>query len=143
MTINIKACDFIAHFEGFSPTVYQCPGGFQTIGYGHRIKRGEDIPAHLSQLEGLALLHQDILFIKRSVDRLIHIDLSPGQEVALLSFTFNLGPAALQRSTLRLKVNREEHEAVPHELMKWIWSRGKRLPGLVRRRTAEGALYRY
>ncbi|MFM5394388.1 lysozyme [Aeromonas veronii] len=60
---------------------------------------------------------------------------------ALVSFTFNLGAGALQRSTLRLKANRGEHESVPAELMKWAWAAGKKLPGLVRRRQAEGACY--
>lgn len=52
---------------------------------------------------------------------------------ALVSFAFNLGAVALQRSTLRRKTNRGEHESVPAELMKWVWAAGKRLPGLVRR----------
>ncbi|WP_220473985.1 lysozyme [Klebsiella pneumoniae] len=60
---------------------------------------------------------------------------------ALVSFTFNLGAGALQRSTLRRKVNRGEHQAVPADLMKWVWAAGKRLPGLIRRRQAEGDAY--
>jgi lysozyme len=39
----------------------------------------------------------------------------------LVPFEFNLGAGALQRSTLRRKVNREEHAMVPAEFMKWIW----------------------
>jgi lysozyme len=42
-----------------------------------------------------------------------------------VSFTFNLGAGALQRSTLRRKVNREEHADVPAELSKWVWAGGK------------------
>ena len=73
--------------------------------------------------------------------RLISVPLTVGQFDALVSFTFNLGAGALQRSTLRRKVNLGEHESVPAELMKWVWAAGKRLPGLVRRRQAEGAAY--
>lgn len=47
----------------------------------------------------------------------------------------------LQRSTLRRKVNREEHALVPAELMKWIWAGGRNLKGLVRRREAAARLY--
>ncbi|WP_428833115.1 glycoside hydrolase family protein [Metapseudomonas otitidis] len=54
---------------------------------------------------------------------------------------FNLGPRALQSSTLRRKVNRGEHESVHAELLKWVWAAGKKLPELVRRRQAEGACY--
>jgi hypothetical protein len=39
------------------------------------------------------------------------------------------------------QVNRGEHERVPAELMKWVWTAGKKLPGLVRRRQAEGKVY--
>lgn len=38
-------------------------------------------------------------------------------------------------------MNLGEHESVPAELMKWVWAAGKRLPGLVRRRQAEGVAY--
>jgi lysozyme len=58
-----------------------------------------------------------------------------------VSFTFNLGAGALQRSTLRRKVNREEHADVPAELSKWVWAGGKKLKGLVRRRSAESHFY--
>ena len=60
---------------------------------------------------------------------------------ALVSFAFNLGAGALQRSTLRRKVNREEHAAVPAEFRRWIWAGGRRLNGLVWRREAEAVLY--
>ena len=45
------------------------------------------------------------------------------------------------RSTLRRKVNREEHELVPAELVTWVWAGGRKLRGLVRRHEAEAQLY--
>ena len=73
--------------------------------------------------------------------RLIRVPLEDGQFDALSSFAFNLGGGALQRSTLRRKVNREEHDAVPDEFRRWVWAGGRKLKGLVRRRAAEAALY--
>ncbi len=55
--------------------------------------------------------------------------------------TFNLGAGALQRSTLRRTVNREEHDAVPAEFGRWVWAGGRKLKGLIRRREAEAVLY--
>ncbi len=78
---------------------------------------------------------------KRSVLRLITVPLTNSQFDALVSFTFNLGGGALQRSTLRRKVNREEHDDVPAEFLRWVWAGGKKLRGLVRRREAELLLY--
>ena len=60
---------------------------------------------------------------------------------ALGSFAFNLGAGAPWRSTLRRKVNREEHDAVPAEFRRWVWAGGRKLKGLIRRRKAEAALY--
>ena len=71
---------------------------------------------------------------ERAVLRLIKVPLTDGQFDALVSFTFNLSSGALQRSTLRRKVNREEHEEVPAEFMRWVWVGGRKLRGLVRRR---------
>jgi len=73
--------------------------------------------------------------------RLITVPLTQGQFDALVSFTFNLGAGALQRSTLRRKINREEHADVHAELMKWVWAGGRKLKGLVRSRVAEANHY--
>ena len=78
---------------------------------------------------------------ENAVFRLIRVPRTDGQFEALLSFTFNLGSGALQRSTLRRKVNREEHAGVPTEFMRWVWAGGRRLKGLIRRRAAETTLY--
>jgi lysozyme len=64
-----------------------------------------------------------------------------GQFDALVSFTYNLGGEALQRSTLRRKINREEHAEVPEQFMRWVWAGGRKLRGLVRRRAAEAKVY--
>ena len=69
------------------------------------------------------------------------MNLKQEQFDALVSFTFNVGAAALQRSTLRQKINRQEHEYVPKELMRWVYAGGNIMPGLVRRRMAELDLY--
>ena len=87
------------------------------------------------------LLRRDVESAERAVVRLIRVPLEDGQFDALGSFAFNLGAGALQRSTLRRKVNRGEHGAVPAEFRRWVFAGGRRLKGLVRRREAEAALY--
>jgi len=77
-----------------------------------------------------------------AVLRLIDVPLTDGQYDALVSFTFNLGAGALQRSTLRRKANREQHVEVPKQLMRWVWAGGRKLKGLIRRREAEALIYR-
>lgn len=132
---------WLKKFEGFSPTPYLCCGGYKTIGYGHQIQKGEVFSLPLSASQGDALLTRDILSLMPKVRGLITAPLTPKQWCALLSFSFNVGTAALQRSTLRLKVNRQEHKLVPQEFMKWIWAGGRPSKGLKERRFKEGLLY--
>lgn len=129
------------HFEGFSPTVYDCPAGYATIGYGHMLHDGESFAQGISKKAAQLLLKKDVEKAEQSVLRLIHVSLSEGQFDALVSFTYNLGAGALQRSTLRRKVNRREYQAIPRELMRWVYTGGVQLRGLVSRRRAETELW--
>ena len=133
----------IKRFEGFSPTVYFCPAGWPTIGYGHVVRDHErPLFEHGVDKEiGGELLRLDAETAEKAVLRLIRVPLTDGQFDALASFTFNLGAGALQRSTLLRKVNREEHAAVPAEFQRWVWAGGRKLRGLVRRREIEAIRY--
>jgi GH24 family phage-related lysozyme (muramidase) len=42
---------------------------------------------------------------------------------------------------LRAIVNREQHEAAPAELRRWVWAGGRKHTGLVRRRNEKAELY--
>ena len=142
-TITQNGLDLIKRFEGFSAVPYRCPGGYSTIGYGHLVQAGEVFPAHgISKAKAEELLRQDVHIAEKAVLRLIRVSLRPGQFDALVSFTFNLGSGALQRSTLRRRVNDSDHDAVPAELTRWVWAGGRKLPGLIRRRKAEIICYR-
>lgn len=141
-TISQEGLVLIQRYEGFSPHVYVCPAGYETIGYGHLVRAGEDFSGGINQAQAEALLRADVQDAQAAVLRLIDVPLTDGQYAALVSFTFNLGAGALQRSSLRRKVNRAAHGQVPRELMRWVWAGGKRLAGLVVRREAEGLLYR-
>jgi len=133
----------IKQFEGFEPEIYLDAAGLPTIGYGHLIHPGEHrmFQNGISESAAEALLAKDVWSAERAVLRLIKVPLTDSQFDALVSFTFNLGGGALQRSTLRCKVNREEHAEVPHEFMRWVWAGGRPLRGLIRRREAEAELY--
>ncbi|MFN7226885.1 MAG: lysozyme [Holosporales bacterium] len=133
----------IKRFEGFVAQPYLCPAGFLTIGYGHRVHLSERkaMQNGITPAAAEELLLRDVAAAGRAVLRLIEVPLLNSQYDALVSFTFNLGSAALQRSTLRQKINRNEHLDVPAELLKWVWAGGRKLPGLVARRAAEGARY--
>lgn len=140
MKTSSSAVHLIKEFEGFRSKAYTCPGGYKTIGFGH-VLRSDDNLAYIDENEAEKLLEQDLKIAEISVIRNIAVDLTQGQFDALTSFSFNLGSAALQRSTLRQKVNRLEHEEVPREFLRWVYAGGIVMPGLVRRREAEVNLY--
>lgn len=128
---KVKRVSFIGNCEGYYPT----------IGYGHVVKDDEDFSAGIDEAKGEELLRQDAQIAERAVLRLINVPLTDGQFDALVSFTYNLGGGALQRSTLRSKVNREEHAEVPEQFLRWVWAGERKLKGLVRRRAAEVKVY--
>lgn len=131
----------IEYFEGFSATIYRCAGGYKTIGYGHVVKAGEQFDVPISHAQARKLLAQDVASIRSGVDRLIHVPLMQFQYDALISFAYNLGCGALQRSTLRQKVNRAEFEHAAAEFNRWVYAGGRKLKGLILRRHIEAALF--
>ena len=138
--ITQEGLNLIKQYEGFSSTPYVCPAGYSTIGYGHLVRTDEYFTT-LTEEAAEQLLRQDVESAEQAVLRLINTPLTDGQFDALVSFTFNLGAGALQRSTLRRKINREEHVEVPRQLMRWVWAGGRKLRGLIRRRAAEAEHY--
>jgi lysozyme len=131
----------IKRFEGFVDHVYLCAAQVPTIGYGHALRVGEEFPSAISEEQAEALLAQDVGWAEDAVVRLISVPLSDGQFDALVSFTFNLGSGALQRSTLRSCLNRGEYQAAADELPKWCMAGGRKLDGLLKRRLAERAMF--
>jgi lysozyme len=64
-----------------------------------------------------------------------------GRFDALVSFAYNAGLGNLQRSQIRMKTNRDDIEGAADAFMQWTKAGGKELPGLVKRRRDERALF--
>lgn len=125
---------------------YRDPVGLWTIGYGHLLSHDPNIPRPnltWTMATCIANLHADAQRIAaRPVCRLITAPLHPLQFAALVSFTFNVGGGNLELSTLRRVINRGEHYLAPAQFKRWKYAQGGvKLPGLVRRRNHEAALY--
>lgn len=145
-TACLKSCvpspagiQFTAQFEGYQAFTYPDPVNIRTIGYGHVIKPGEHFIEPLMPPDAYLLLQKDAGIAARGVNRSVGISLRQSQFDALNDFQFNTG--ALGKSTLLKRVNAGRHDQVPAELNKWVFAKGQRLPGLERRREAEGELY--
>lgn len=141
MQTSNNGINLIKRFEGLRLSSYICAAGYPTIGYGHVIKRGEDFSAGIDEARAVELLRGDVQASERAVRRLINVTLNQNQFDALVSFTFNLGAGALQRSTLRQKLNRGEYHQAAPEFNKWVFANGRKLRGLQLRRKAEVELF--
>ena len=111
MHINERGIEIVKSFEGLALKPYLCPANVWTVGYGATVSRtGGPIDLDMepiSETEAEALLIRDLESSEGWVSRLIKTALTENQYSALTSFTFNVGAGALQRSTLRMKLNRE------------------------------------
>lgn len=132
--------DFIKHFEGFKPTKYICPGGYLTIGYGHKLLPNEYYE-QISKDAAQALLIKDLHKTERAVLKYINVEINDRQFDALVSFTYNLGAASLQRSTLRQKLNYRLYRQAGDEFLRWIYISTSKVPGLIYRRNAERKMF--
>ncbi len=140
MKISAAGLSLIREFEGFYPVPYRCPAGLWTVGYGHVLAPYESY-VRITQAQAEALLRKDVRHAALSVLALVRVPLTQGQFDALVSFAFNLGSGAFERSTLRRAVNRQAHDEVPEQLLRWVYAAGRKMPGLQRRRAAEARLY--
>jgi lysozyme len=114
--------------------------GTLTIGVGHT---GPDVKPgmRITPAQSREFLRKDLDRFEAAVERAVKVPLSDNQFAALVSFAFNVGETNFNKSTLLKKLNKGDYDSVPAELMKWVHSKGKRLSGLVNRRTQEGALW--
>ena len=156
-------------FEGYRDKPYLCPAHIWTIGYGHVLyqeqirlpmvrppgKTKEDIPMIRSEYplkpednrvwtkaEINELFRADVGDFERGVLRLVPgVDGRQGSFDALVSFSFNAGLGNLQRSQIRMRANRGDWDEAAEAFKQWTKGGGKVLPGLVRRREAEIALF--
>ena len=157
MKVSAAAMDMIKHHEGVRIKPYRCPALLWTVGVGHVIdpthaavkyeeRKSLPIPAGwdrtLTMDEVDRILAQDLSRFERGVVRLCPAAVGrQGVFDALVSFAFNVGLGNLQRSSLRMKTNRGEFEEAADEFLKWTKAAGRVLPGLVKRRNDERAMY--
>jgi lysozyme len=144
MQINAAGLALIKEFEGLRLRAYLCPAGVPTIGYGttvypngRRILVGDEI----TQQQAEDYLRNDLRAFEREVERMVLVPVNENQFSALVSFAYNCGAQALQKSTLLRYINAHEFVAAAGEFARWNQAAGKVLPGLVRRRAAERELF--
>jgi len=157
MKVSDRLIQMIKHDEGVRVKPYRCPAALWTVGVGHVIdqshikvpfeeRKSLPIPEGwnrtLTMDEVNAILAKDLENFERGVLRLAS-NLAGRQSKfdACVSFSFNVGLGNFQRSTIRMKIQREEWEQAADAFLMWTKAAGKELPGLVKRRKGERSLF--
>ncbi|NJL39268.1 MAG: glycoside hydrolase family protein [Leptolyngbyaceae cyanobacterium RM2_2_4] len=147
--------DLIKESEGLhrkrsdgSIEAYLDPVGIPTIGYGsifHNDKsRSVKLGDVITKADAERWLQLEVDKTASEVNTLCTVELTQGMFDALVSFGFNVGTGkdGLKTSTLLKKLNSKDYEGAAREFDRWVYGKGKVLPGLVTRRNKEEALFR-
>lgn len=143
MNISQDGINLIKKFEGVRFKPYRCPAGLWTVGVGHLIGDGKQLPDSynktFTESEVDAILRKDLARFERGVTLLFPMSyrFTQGMFDALVSFSFNLGLGSLQRSTVRSALLRHDKNKAGESLLKYCRAGGKILKGLQLRRQAE------
>ena len=165
MKLSKAGANLMHQYEGCRNRPYLCPAHIWTIGYGHVLYQ-EQIRLPMVVKEGQSTMirkefplkqEDNRVWSKEEIEKLFADDVSSfergvlrlapalsghqGAFDACVSFAFNAGLGNFQRSTIRMKINRGEWKAAAEAFMQWTKGGGRELPGLVKRRKAEVALF--
>lgn len=145
-SINQAGLDLIKVSEGFRSKPYLDAVSKPTIGYGATFyKDGKAVTMKdnpITEEEASKLLN-DLLNTEfcPKVEKLIKVQVTDNQFSAIVSFAYNVGLGNLQNSTLLRCLNAKNYKDAADEFLKWNKAGGIQLPGLVKRRQAERALF--
>lgn len=138
-----KACDLARQFEGCKLEAYPDPI------YGWKVATIGDGATGPSIIKGTVWTQEqadaDLLYRMKGVgahiDELVTVPISDEQKGALCDLAYNIGLAAFGRSTLLAMLNVNHMQGAADQFKVWTKSNGVELPGLVKRRDAERALF--
>lgn len=161
MKASKRCFDMLIHHEGVRFKPYRCPAGLYTIGVGHVLYPEQ--AKYPSTPEGMAarkafqlkpqddrtwskeevdtILAQDVIRFERGVERLLPIKLSQSEFDAMVSWSFNAGLGALQRSSVRQALLRGDKISAISVFLEYCKAGGQVVRGLETRRKDEAALF--
>lgn len=149
MELNKEGIDLVRRFEGFRSRPYLCPAGKPTIGYGMTMyPNGKPVTLQdkpITEAEAVTMLAALLKQFADQVKPLIKVTLTDNQFSALVSFAYNVGIGNFRSSTLLKRLNEQKFDQAANEFLQWSKARVngvlQPMPGLVKRRIAERALF--
>lgn len=136
LVLSAVALVGLALSEGYTDhAITPVPGDVPTIGFGttEGVRTGDTI----TPPKALARALVDIQKYEGAVKRCVTVPLTQGEYDAYIDLTYNIGATAFCGSTLVKKLNRYDYAGACEQVLAWDKFKGKRLPGLTKRRQAE------
>ncbi|NEO82826.1 MAG: glycoside hydrolase family protein [Spirulina sp. SIO3F2] len=131
--------ELVMELEGFRAQPYW---DYQqwTVGYGTRAQSKTETVDHA---EAKRRLEADLARRSQTLERLVQVPLSANQRAALISFIFNVGDGAFERSRLLRKLNAGDYAGAANEFDIWVYVKdgAEKSAGLVKRRQREKLLF--
>lgn len=136
---SAKGIQVLKHFEGLRLQAYQDSVGVWTIGYGTTsgVARGQVI----TEAKAEQFLQSDLVKFENAVIRAVKVPLKQHQFDALVVFSYNVGSANFQGSTMLKLINAGQFDAAAKQFVRWNKAGGQVLNGLTRRRESEAKLF--
>lgn len=158
-----ECVEFIRRKEGKRLKAYRDPGGYAlpTIGYGHTkgvtvadVENGRTI----TDAKAEEFLYEDVEDALEVIRNSVKVELTPYQLGAITSFVFNVGHGRASTkttpgkdgfvvlkngkpSTMLSRLNAGDYDAAAEQFSKWVYAGGKRMPGLISRRSEEAVFF--
>lgn len=154
MKLGEAGAKLMHQYEGYRNKPYLCPAHIWTIGYGHVLYQ-DQIRLPMVRKEGYSGMirseyplkqEHNRVWSKEEINKLFEDDVGPTERGVLrlapslagrqgafdtcVSFSFNAGLGAFQRSSIRMKINRGDWEGAADALMLYVIAGGKVLAGL-------------
>ncbi|WP_395441937.1 lysozyme [Acinetobacter sp. P1332] len=144
MHISPSGINLICNFEGKRLTAYDDGVGVWTIGFGTtvypngiKVMKGDTC----TEAQAKTYMAHDLKKFEATVNKAVTVQLNQNQFDALVSLAYNIGTNAFSKSTLVKKLNANDIRGAADQFDVWVNAGGKRMQGLVNRRTVEKALF--
>ncbi len=139
MKLDTKGRQHLIQEEGLRLKAYKDTVGIWTIGVGNtyyedgsKVKQGDVITKERAE----SLLNVVVKQFEDNINKVVTVPLNQNQFNALVSFSYNIGIGAFNKSTLLKLLNQGEYIQAAEQFMKWL-----KPPELKGRRTREKNLF--
>lgn len=142
MKTSLRGMLAILDEEALVLSTYKDSKGVLTIGVGHTAAAGGLAPKPGNRMtieQAISLFASDLAKFERRVEKSVGCALAVHQNDALVSFDFNTG--AIGGGSLDEKIKANDFGAAMDSLQQYKKSGGVTLPGLVKRRARERAMF--